>query len=146
MPELKFETGLVTYNLNGKCEVSFNPCDREFVEKFCDAFESLEKVQKEYADKAEPMKPGKELFELARERDAKMQKIIDELFAAPVCKSVFGSMSVCATADGFPVWMNMMLSVSDEIAKNVDEIQKKADPRIEKYTEKYKKYEYKYRK
>ena len=33
MPELKFENGLVTYNLNGACEVSFNPTDSAFVER-----------------------------------------------------------------------------------------------------------------
>ena len=30
MKELSFDSGLVTYSLNGKCEVSFNPTDSNF--------------------------------------------------------------------------------------------------------------------
>lgn len=33
MKELNFESGLVTYSLNGKCEVSFNPTDSNFIER-----------------------------------------------------------------------------------------------------------------
>ena len=33
MKELNFESGLVTYSLNGQCEVSFNPTDSNFVER-----------------------------------------------------------------------------------------------------------------
>lgn len=146
MNELKFETGLVTYSLNGKCEVSFNPGDGEFVERFCDCFEKIEKIQKEYNEKAAPMDAGKELFNLARERDAELRKTIDNLFSAPVCTSVFGDMSMCALADGFPVWLNLMLAITDEIEKNVGEAQQRADPRIEKYTAKYKNFGSKYRK
>ena len=36
MKELNFDSGLVTYSLNGKCEVSFNPTDSNFVELFGD--------------------------------------------------------------------------------------------------------------
>lgn len=140
MPELKFETGLVTYNLNGKCEVSFNPGDREFVERFCNCFETIEKIQKEYGEKSDSMDAGKDLFDLAKERDKEIMTVVDDLFSAPVCESVLGNMSVCALADGFPIWLNLMLAITDEIEKNVDEIQKKADPRVEKYTAKYKKY------
>lgn len=140
MPELKFETGLVTYSLNGKCEISFNPGDHEFVERFCDSFEKIESIMKEYGEKSESVEPGKEIFDLARKRDSEIQKVIDDLFSVPVCESVFGSMSVCAIADGFPVWLNLMLAITDEIEKNTGEIQRKADPRVEKYTEKYKKY------
>lgn len=146
MPELKFETGLTEYTLNGKCKVYFNPADREFAEKFADAFETLERIQNEYGEKGKLLEPGKEVFELARERDAKMQKIIDELFAAPVCESVFGSISVCALADGLPVWLNLMLAVTDEIEKNLGEVPVKADPRVKKYTDKYSKYTSKYHK
>ena len=30
MKDLIFDTGLVTYNINGKCEFSFNPTDSAF--------------------------------------------------------------------------------------------------------------------
>ena len=45
MKELNFESGLVTYSLNGQCEVSFNPTDSNFVERLYSAFEDLDKKQ-----------------------------------------------------------------------------------------------------
>ena len=48
MKELSFDSGLVTYSLNGKCEVSFNPTDSNFVEKLYSAFEELDKKQEGY--------------------------------------------------------------------------------------------------
>ena len=48
MKELNFDSGLTTYSLNGKCEVSFNPTDSNFVEKLYSAFEELDKKQEGY--------------------------------------------------------------------------------------------------
>ena len=45
MRELNFDDGLVTYTVNGKCQVSFNPTDSNFVEKLYLAFEDLAKKQ-----------------------------------------------------------------------------------------------------
>ena len=47
MKELNFDSGLVTYSLNGKCEVSFNPTDSNFVERLYSAFEDLDKKQED---------------------------------------------------------------------------------------------------
>lgn len=145
MPELKFETGLVSYSLNGKCDVQFNPADGEFVERFYSAFEALGQLQDEYGKKEHPDAPG-EYFSLFRERDSKMVKIIDDLFGAPVCEAVFDGVSICAFADGFPVWMNLMVAIADVMLDNLDDVEKKMDPRVEKYTAKYKKYAAKYHK
>ena len=38
MKELNFDSGLTTYSLNGKCEVSFIPSDSNFVVKLFSAF------------------------------------------------------------------------------------------------------------
>ena len=55
MKELSFDSGLVTYSLNGKCEVSFNPTDSNFVEKLYSAFEELDKKQEGYKAQIEKM-------------------------------------------------------------------------------------------
>ena len=115
MRELTFDSGVVSYSLNGKCEVSFNPADRAFAERFYNAVEE-------------------------------MQKVLDGLFDAPVCAAVFGDMSLCAFANGFPVWLNLMLAILDEIEANIGDIQKQADPRIAKYKAKYQKYSARYHK
>lgn len=138
MKELNFETGLVTYDLNGKCEVSFNPTDSNFVERLYSAFEELDKKQEGYKAQVDKMADKKEIFEFARERDAEMRTIIDGVFDAPVSDALFGGMNVYAVAGGLPVWCNLMLAVMDEIDTTFAREQKATNPRIAKYTAKYK--------
>lgn len=138
MKELNFETGLVTYDLNGKCEVSFNPTDSNFVERLYAAFEELDKKQEGYKAQVDKMADKKEIFEFARERDAEMRTIIDGVFDAPVSDALFGGMNVYAVAGGLPVWCNLMLAVMDEIDTTFAREQKSTNSRIAKYTAKYK--------
>ena len=66
MKELSFDSGLTTYSLNGKCEVSFNPTDSNFVERLYSAFEDLDKKQESYKAQIEKMTDKREIFEFAR--------------------------------------------------------------------------------
>lgn len=138
MKELNFESGLVTYSLNGKCEVSFNPTDSNFVERLYSAFEELDKKQEGYKAQIEKMADKREIFDFARERDAEMRSIIDGVLEAPVSDAVFGGMNVYAVANGLPVWCNLMLAIMDEIDTTFAREQKATNPRIAKYTAKYK--------
>lgn len=139
MAELSFETGKVTYNINGKCEVSFNPTDGAFVERLYSAFEELDKKQDGYRAQVEKMADKREIFKFARERDAEMRAIIDSVLEAPVSDAVFGTMNVYALAEGVPVWCNLMLAIMDEIDTTFAREQKYENPRITKYTAKYQK-------
>lgn len=141
MKEINFESGLVTYSLNGKCEVTFNPTDSNFVERINSAFNDLDKKQDEYKSRIEKMEDNREIFEFARERDKEMREIIDGVFEAPVCNALFGGMNVYAVAGGLPVWCNLMLSIMDEIDTTLSVEQKEINPRIAKYTQKYQKYQ-----
>ena len=134
---LNFESGLVTYNINGKCQVSFNPTDSNFVERLYLAFEDLDKKQESYKTQVEKLADKREIFDFARERDVEMRQVIDGLFDAPVSDSLFGGMSVYAVAGVLPVWCNLMLAVMDEIDTTFSREQKATNPRIAKYTEKY---------
>ena len=115
MKELNFDTGLVTYDLNGKCEVSFNPTDSNFVERLYSAFEELDKKQEVYKAQVEKMANKREIFDFARERDAEMRGIVDGVFETPVCDAVFGGMNVYASAGGLPAWCTLLLAIMDEI-------------------------------
>lgn len=141
MKEINFESGLVTYSLNGKCEVTFNPTDSNFLERINSAFNDLDKKQDEYKSRIEKMEDNREIFEFARERDKEMREIIDGVFEAPVCNALFGGMNVYAVAGGLPVWCNLMLSIMDEIDTTLSVEQKEINPRIAKYTQKYQKYQ-----
>ena len=141
MKELNFESGLVTYSLNGKCEVIFNPSDSNFVERLYSAFEDLDKKQEGYKATIEKMANKREIFEFARERDSEMREIIDGLFGVPVSDALFGGMNVYALANGLPVWCNLMLAVMDEVDSTYAREQKATNPRIAKYTAQYQKYQ-----
>lgn len=137
MAEIKFETGLVTYNINGVCEICFNPTDSAFVERLFNAFDTLDKKQEAYSDEISKIADKRKIFDIARERDAEMRTMIDEIFSVPVCDALFGKMNVYAMADGLPAWCNLMLAVMDEVDTSFARERKKTDPRIAKYTAKY---------
>lgn len=137
MKELNFETGLVTYSLNGKCDITFNPTDSTFVKRLFDAFEYLDSKQEAHRAEVEKLADNKKIFELSIERDKEMREIVDGVFCAPVCDALFGDMNVYAMADGLPVWCNLMLAVMDEIDTTFAREQKATNTRITKYTKKY---------
>lgn len=137
MPELNFDTGVVNFSVNGKCEISFNPTDSAFIEKLFGAFDDLDKRQDSYKAEIEKMGDKRDIFDFARKRDAEMREIIDSVFGSGVSAALFGGMNVYAMADGLPVWCNLMLAVMDEVDTTFAREQKRTNPRIQKYTAKY---------
>lgn len=137
MKELNFETGLQTFSFNGKVEVAFNPTDVVFVEKLFNTYDTLDKKQDEYKAETERVGQNKEIFEIARKRDAEMRELINDVFGEDICTPIFGHMNVYAMADGLPVWANLLLAVMDEIDTTFAREQKATNPRIAKYTKKY---------
>ena len=113
MKELSIGTGVVTYSLNGACEVSFNPTDSVFIEKLFNAFDTLDKRQESYKDEVSKNADKRELFVIARKMDGEMREIINDVFDVDVCSALFGDMNVYALSDGLPVWANLMLTIMD---------------------------------
>lgn len=138
MKEIRFETGIETFSLNGSADVSFNPTDSAFVENLFNAFDTLDKRQESYRSEVEKTADKREVFDVARRMDGEMREIINGVFGADVCGSLFGGMNVYALADGLPVWANLMLAIMDEIDTAFAREQKATNPRIVKYTQKYK--------
>lgn len=139
MKELSFETGLETYTLNGSAQVTFNPTDSVFVEKLFNTFDTLDQKQDAYKEEIDRVGDKREIFNIARQRDAEMRSMIDEAFGQPVCASVFGEMNVYALANGLPAWCNLMLTIMDEIDTTFAREQKATNPRLKKYLDKYRK-------
>ena len=137
MAELNFATGVVTFTVNGKCDISFNPTDSAFVERLFNAFDTLDKKQEAYKTEISKVWDNREIFDIARRRDDEMRELIDGVFDRPVCKDLFGGMNVYAMADGLPVWCNFLLTVMDEVDTTFAREQKLTNPRIQKYTAKY---------
>lgn len=138
MKELSFDTGLVTFSLNGAAELSFNPADAAFVEGIYNTFDALDKKQDEYKAEAEKSTGKREIFDVARKWDGEMRAMIDGALGVPVCESLFGSMNVYAlNKDGLPVWAALMLTILDQVDVSFGERQQKTSAAISKYTKKY---------
>ena len=139
MAELNFDTGLVTYKVNGGADITFNPADVAFVKRLFATFDGLserqEAIEFENGDVT-----GSELFALVERRDREMRAKIDEVFAEPVSDKVLGKASVYALAGGLPLWCNFLMAVIDEIDASIEDAQKLASPRVAKYMAKYEKY------
>ena len=138
MSDIRFDTGLKTFSLNGAIEVCFNPTDVEFAQKVYDTFDSLDKKQEYYKEEVKKIAGTTKVFDFARERDAEMRTMIDGVFGCPVCDAVFGKMNVYALADGLPVWCNLMLAVIDEVSGGLSEADEQQKKRMAEYTKKYK--------
>lgn len=137
MKELNVDSGVVTYSINGKCEISFNPTDNTFAEKVFDAFDALDKRQEDYKNELEKALDTKQVFEVLRNMDMEMREIINNVFGFDLCALVFSDMNVYSLANGLPVWVNLMLSIIDEIDASFSKEKKLADVRVQKYTKKY---------
>lgn len=137
MPELKFETGLVSYSLNGAAEVSFNPTDMAFVSRIFKTFDLLEEKQEEYEKSRSDVSSSKDFYEWSSKMDRDMREIIDSAFEKPVCDAAFGSMNVYALASGLPVWCNLVFAVIDQFDASVTAETAKTNPRLNKYLKKY---------
>lgn len=137
MKELQFGSGLETYSLNGKFEVSFNPTDSAFVERLFSTFDGLDSKQESYKAEVEKLGDRREIFAVARKRDAEMRDMIDGVLGEGCCAAVFGTMNVYALSDGLPVWANLLLAVIDEIDTTFAREQKATNPRLDKYLKKY---------
>lgn len=138
MITLKIDDALEEVRLNDKVSVWLNLTDTHFINKLFDAFNQMDKARDEYRGRIEELE-NKELFDFARNLDLHMREIINGVFGVDVCTPLFGETSVCAIANGLPLWANLMLALIDEIDSTIAREKKITNPRILKYTEKYSK-------
>lgn len=138
MINLKIDDALEEVKLNDKVSVWLNLTDTNFINKLFDAFSTMDKEQDEYREKMDGLE-DKELFEFARSLDLRMRELVNGVFGMDVCTPLFGNVSVCAIANGLPLWANLMLALIDEIDSTIAREKKITNPRILKYTEKYSK-------
>ena len=137
MADIKFETGLKTFSINGKCEATFAPTDMAFIERVYNCLEHMDAMQNKYKDVAEAA-TNAEVFTLARSMDAEAREEINAVFGFDICSPLFGELSLFTIADGLPIWANFVLAIVDNLEGEFAEQKKKTNPRIAKYTAKYK--------
>ena len=132
--EIKVNTGLVDYDLGGKVTVSFNPTDMVFGQKMSDTIDELIAMH----EAPMPEETNEILKEIIR-RDKEARVLIDSLFDKEVCDPLYGTISVFAISDGFPLWANLLMALLEEMNTGADKAVKEMQKRIQKYTGKYRK-------
>ena len=166
MKDLRIATGVEEYRLNGKLTVHFNPTDVTFLERLRKTSETLSEWQNTLSSSqvSHPSHPsgvtnpqllrcssspdktrsaglpsgnGEELVSFANDLDAKMRAELDTLFDVPVCEELFGDVNLCASADGFPVWANLINALTETVEEAIRAELAAREKRIAKYTEKY---------
>ena len=138
MAEIKFDTGLKTFDINGRCEATFAPTDMAFIEKVYNCLEEMDALQNKYKEIADTSS-NTEIFRIAREMDAEARGDINTIFGFDICSPLFGGMSLFTLADGLPVWVNFLLAIIDNLEGDFAEQKKRTNPRVAKYAAKYKK-------
>ena len=138
MKQLNFSDGLEEYSLNDRVTVRFNPTDAGFLERLTGLYAKLDALQEEVSALQENT-PDEEVFPLAKSLDVRMRELLDDFFGQPVCEPLFGSMNLFASANGLPVWANLLLAVTEEVESAMQGELTAREKRIAKYTAKYKK-------
>ena len=136
---LTFDTGIVEYDINGMATVCFNPADESFTRKLYGTVELLDGIQDRVASDSTP-------FDSFGDLDAEMREAIDDLLGPGVADALFQNMNCYAIADGFPVWMNLVMALVDEVTEAYAREFGKTDARIRAYSGKYDAMFAKYRK
>lgn len=137
MPNLSISTGVVEYTLNDAVTLRFNPTDPAFAKRIYARFSELEAEDKAWREKIQATADATELLTLYDEGDRIFRSAIDDTLGEGVAAAVLGGVSALAMADGFPVWMNILLAVVDEMDTKITAEQSAANPRVEKYLKKY---------
>ena len=138
MKSLSFSDGFEEYRLNDRVTVRFNPTDVGFLEKLSHTFEQLDQLQDEVRKSRDSITDDREVFPVARELDAKMRDVINELFGDDVCTPLFGSVNLFASSGGLPLWANLLLAITDEVQSSMSSELAAREKRIAKYVKKYK--------
>ena len=137
MPNIQIATGLQEYTFNDSCSIYFNPTDPNFIEKIFVLFDTLDEKAEKYREDIKKEEDGKKIFEMQRNLNAEMRQLIDETLEADICQTVFKNLSVYATADGLPLWANLLLGIIDEMDDAFTREKKATNPRLKKYTAKF---------
>lgn len=136
MADIRFDTGVQSFQINGGVSVEFNPTDSDFAKKLYTLFEELETRQREYASRAENETDTKKFLEMADQFDKEIRDKIDAVFGKPVCAEVFKT-NAMALANGLPVWANLMLAVIDQMDAGFDLEKTRLNPRVKQYTDRW---------
>lgn len=117
--------------------VKFNPTDTLMAKRIYEAFEDFDDLATNYSHNIDGAKNAQELFKITDELEREMRKRLDLLFQKNISDDLLGEVSCCASVDGAPIWVNILLAVFDKMESSYAEERKLSSEKIKKYTDKY---------
>lgn len=140
MEELKFETGLVEFSVNGSRTIRFNPSDPGFLETLYGLVAKIDAIEADMAKKKDKSNDPAKFFDIVRSSDKRMRDAVDSVFGDGFCADVFNGIHVTALAGGLTVLENLVFAIMDRMDDSVKENMAQRNDKIAKYTAKYQKY------
>lgn len=142
MPNINFETGLKTFNINGDPDrtIAFAPSDAAFVRSVYDGLEKLDACQQKYREQMDSTGDPEAILGLVDSCDKEVRVIIDGIFEQRgTSDTVFGELNTCGVASGMPIWAGFIIALISECDDYLSTQEKATNPKLQKLLKKYKK-------
>ena len=85
MEQIRFDSGMKKYRINGNGVLEFNPSDPNVFARFLEATEKIREIETQLSQKAAAISPetaGEETLRLMAEADSKMKALLGEIFGS----------------------------------------------------------------
>lgn len=85
MEQIRFDSGMKKYRINGNGVLEFNPRDPNLFARFLEATEKIRDIEKALTQQASAIAPesaGEETLRLMAEADRKMKNLLGEIFGS----------------------------------------------------------------
>ena len=122
MKEIKFDTGIKTYRINGSGVLRFNPSDPNLYKRFKDLRVEIEQIQKDYHERLKTAETGEDAIDLLAEYDARVKKSLSHVFGGENdFDSILSGANVMAVASNGKLvitnFLDAMIPIVDEGVK-----------------------------
>ncbi len=122
MKEIKFDTGIKTYQINDSGVLKFNPSDPNLYKRFKDLRVEIEQIQKDYSERSKTTESGEDAIDLLAEYDARVKKSLSHVFGEENdFDSILGGANVMAVASNGELvitnFLDAMLPIVEEGVK-----------------------------
>ena len=85
MQQIRFDSGMKKYRINGSGVLEFNPSDPNVFARFMESSEKISKIEQELTQKASAISQenaGEGVLQLMAEADSKMKALLGEIFGS----------------------------------------------------------------
>ena len=85
MQQIRFDSGMKKFRINGNGVLEFNPSDPNVFARFLDATEKIKEIERELTQQASGISPetaGEDTLRLMADADKKMKALLGEIFGS----------------------------------------------------------------